>query len=81
MRQPSHRVHGRYERTLVDLPCVSFSLTLIVHTTWKVTAREKKSGRSQLSKPASLPPKSGQGIGPELVELESAQAPADGLLG
>ena len=29
--QPSHRVHSRYSRTLADLPCVSFSLTLIVH--------------------------------------------------
>ena len=28
--QPSHRVHSRYERTLADLPCVAFSLTLIV---------------------------------------------------
>ena len=28
--QPSHRVHSRYERTLADLPCVSFSLTLII---------------------------------------------------
>ncbi|MEL6158238.1 MAG: ISL3 family transposase [Cyanobacteria bacterium J06627_32] len=28
--QPSHRVHSRYSRTLADLPCVSFSLTLIV---------------------------------------------------
>ena len=28
--QPSHRVHRRYERTLTDLPCVAFSLTLIV---------------------------------------------------
>ncbi|KPQ32253.1 MAG: zinc-finger of transposase IS204/IS1001/IS1096/IS1165/Transposase, partial [Phormidesmis priestleyi Ana] len=28
--QPSHRVHSRYDRTLADLPCVSFSLTLIV---------------------------------------------------
>ena len=28
--QPSHRIHSRYERTLADLPCVAFSLTLIV---------------------------------------------------
>ena len=28
--QPSHRIHSRYERTLADLPCVTFSLTLIV---------------------------------------------------
>ena len=26
----THRVHSRYERTLADLPCVQFSLTLIV---------------------------------------------------
>lgn len=29
--QYSHRVHSRYERTLADLPCIEFSLTLIVH--------------------------------------------------
>ena len=28
--QLSHRVHSRYERTLADLPCVAFSLTLVV---------------------------------------------------
>ena len=28
--QRSHRVHSRYERRLADLPCVGFSLTLIV---------------------------------------------------
>jgi len=28
--QPSHRIHSRYERTLADLPCVAFSLILIV---------------------------------------------------
>jgi transposase len=28
--QPSHRVHSHYTRTLADLPCVAFSLTLIV---------------------------------------------------
>ena len=28
--QPSHRIHSHYERTLADLPCVAFSLTLIV---------------------------------------------------
>lgn len=28
--QSSHRVHSRYERTLADLPCVAFNLTLIV---------------------------------------------------
>lgn len=28
--QSSRRVHSRYERTLADLPCVAFSLTLIV---------------------------------------------------
>ena len=28
--QSSHRVHSRYERTLADLPCVAFSLILIV---------------------------------------------------
>ena len=28
--QPSDRVHSRYSRTLADLPCVSFSLRLIV---------------------------------------------------
>ena len=28
--QPSHRIHSRYERTLADLPCVAFSLTLIL---------------------------------------------------
>lgn len=28
--QPSHRIHSHYTRTLADLPCVSFSLTLIV---------------------------------------------------
>ena len=28
--QHSYRVHSRYERTLADLPCIAFSLTLIV---------------------------------------------------
>ena len=28
--QPSHRIHSRYARTLADLPCVDFSLILIV---------------------------------------------------
>ena len=28
--QPSHRIHSHYTRTLADLPCVAFSLTLIV---------------------------------------------------
>lgn len=28
--QHSHRVHSRYERKLADLPCVGFSLTLLV---------------------------------------------------
>ena len=28
--RPSHRIHSRYTRTLTDLPCVAFSLTLIV---------------------------------------------------
>jgi len=27
---PSQRVHSRYERTLADLPCVSFNLTLVL---------------------------------------------------
>ena len=27
---PTRRVHSRYERTLADLPCVSFSLTLVM---------------------------------------------------
>ena len=28
--QPSYRIHSHYERTIADLPCVAFSLTLIV---------------------------------------------------
>jgi len=28
--RPSHRIHSHYTRTLTDLPCVAFSLTLIV---------------------------------------------------
>ena len=28
--QSSHRIHSHYTRTLVDLPCVAFSLTLVV---------------------------------------------------
>ncbi len=28
--QLSHRIHSRYERTLTDLPCVAFSLALVV---------------------------------------------------
>lgn len=28
--QPSHRIHSHYTRTLADLPCVAFSLTLMV---------------------------------------------------
>ena len=28
--QPSHRIHSHYEPTLADLPCITFSLTLII---------------------------------------------------
>jgi transposase len=27
---PTTRIHSRYERTLVDLPCVNYSLTLVM---------------------------------------------------
>jgi transposase len=27
---PSTRIHSRYERTLVDLPCINYSLTLVM---------------------------------------------------
>lgn len=28
--RPTHRIHSRYERTLRDLPCVNFSLTILL---------------------------------------------------
>ncbi|WP_309727843.1 hypothetical protein [Chamaesiphon sp. OTE_75_metabat_556] len=29
---PTTRIHSRYERTLLDLPCVNYSLTLVKFT-------------------------------------------------